>query len=95
MTGLADVDGFKICIQETSRYSSVGRTFVWCTRDRGFKPNQCLLTKYVEENSLAAMLATKRSAGVAPEVNLRTDVTRSLKQGYQGPHKKDLRPPNI
>ena len=27
--------------------------------------------RYVEENGLAAMLATKRSAGVAPEVNLR------------------------
>ena len=26
--------------------------------------------KYVEENSLAAMLDIKRSAGVAPEVNL-------------------------
>ena len=25
--------------------------------------------RYVEENSLAAMLATKRSAGVTPEVN--------------------------
>ena len=27
--------------------------------------------KYMEENGLAAMLATKRSVGVAPEVNLR------------------------
>ena len=58
------------------------------------------------------MLATKRSAGVAPEVNLgehvthnlhqvqirlltlvlkpRGDVTRSPKQGYQWPHKKDM-----
>ena len=27
--------------------------------------------RYVEENSLAAILATKRSAGVTPEVNLR------------------------
>ena len=26
---------------------------------------------YIEENGLAAMLATKRSAGVAPKVNLR------------------------
>ena len=31
--------------------------------------------RYVEENSLAAMLAIKRSAGVAPEVNLREHVT--------------------
>ena len=63
-----------------------------------------------------AMLATKRSAGVAPEVNLREcitctpppsankaalalkprgEVTRSPKQGYQWPHKKDLCPPKI
>ena len=27
--------------------------------------------RYVEENSLAALLAAKRSAGVAPEVNVR------------------------
>ena len=30
--------------------------------------------KYVEENGSAAILATKRSAGVAPEVNLREHV---------------------
>ena len=30
-----------------------------------------LVCKYVDENSLAAMLAANRSAGVAPEVNLR------------------------
>ena len=59
------------------------------------------------------MLAAKKTAGVAPEVNLREctshtplpsvnkaeptvalkprgDVTRSPKQGYQWPHKKDL-----
>ena len=62
------------------------------------------------------MQAAKRSAGVAPEVNLRErvtctplpnankteptlalkpkgDVTRSPKQGYQWPHKKDPCPP--
>ena len=53
------------------------------------------------------MLATKRSPGVVPpEVNLRNalyadkvftltlsaDITRSPKQGYQWPHKKDLSP---
>ena len=37
---------------------------------------------YVEENGSAAMLATKRLAGVTPE-------------GYQWPHKNDLRPPKI
>ena len=31
--------------------------------------------RYVEENSLAAMLATKRSTDVTPEVNLREHVT--------------------
>ena len=64
------------------------------------------------------MLAIKRSAGVAPEVNLREhvthmpppsankaeptlalkprgDVTKSPKQGYQWPHKKDSCPPKI
>ena len=56
----------------------------------------------------------RRSAGVAPEVNLRNstqarkyasestlalkpraDITRSPKQGYQWPHKKDMCPPKI
>ena len=31
--------------------------------------------RYVEENSLAAMLATKRSADVTPDVNLREHIT--------------------
>ena len=62
--------------------------------------------RYMEEIESAAMLATKRSAGVAPEVNLgkhvtcmplptwkpRADITRSTKQGYQWHHKKDLCP---
>ena len=30
-----------------------------------------LVPKYTEDNGSSAMLATKRSAGVAPEVNLR------------------------
>ena len=40
----------------------------------GFKSHQWLLTD-MEECSLAAMLATKRLAGVAPELNLREHVT--------------------
>ena len=32
---------------------------------------QMLVCKYVDCNGLAAMLATKRSVGVTPEVNLR------------------------
>ena len=31
--------------------------------------------RYVEENGLAAMLAAKRSTGIAPEVNPREHVT--------------------
>ena len=56
--------------------------------------------RYVEENGSAAMLATKNSAGVAPEVDLRGcvtdaqirlprgDITRIPKQGYHWSHKK-------
>ena len=33
--------------------------------------------RHMEENDLATMLATKRSAGVAPEVNLREYVTHT------------------
>ena len=70
------------------------------------------LTAASTQSGLAAMLAVKRSAGVAPEVNLRNsaqarknasestlalkpraDVTRSPKQGYQWPNKKDMCPP--
>ena len=58
----------------------------------------------LRRSGLAAMPAAKRSAGVAPEVNLRnpsrtisqstfslksrTDVTRILKHWYQRPHKQ-------
>ena len=69
-------------------------------------------SRYEEEDSLAAIPATKMSEGVAPEMNLREhvthmpppsvnkatrlalkpigDVSRSPKQGYQWPHKKDF-----
>ena len=67
---------------------------------------------YVEENNLAAMLATKKSAGESrgtwhvclhqvwirlPTLALkpRGDITRTPKQGYQWPHKKDLCHPKI
>ena len=66
-----------------------------------------------EMNLRATMLGAKRSAGVAPEMNLREcvthmplpsqirlptlavkpDITRSPKEGYQWPHKKDSCPP--
>ena len=63
-----------------------------------------LVRKYVDQNGSVA----KRSVGVAPEVNQesvaprqrstqakepRVDLTRSPKQGYQWPHKKDCCPP--
>ena len=42
---------------------------------------------YVEEIGSAAMLATKRSAGVAPEVNLREHVThKSLPSANKAAH---------
>ena len=66
--------------------------------------------RYVEENGSVVMLATKRSADVTPEVNLREHcqvqirlptlkprgvVNRSSKLGYQWPHKRDLCPPKF
>ena len=42
----------------------------WHNRPRTQAPLM-LVHRYVDENGLAAMLATKRSAGVTPEVNLR------------------------
>ena len=55
---------------------------------------------YHDQNGLAAMLADKRSAGVAPQVNLgnplqgskkpRADVARSPKQGNPWFHRKCL-----
>ena len=61
--------------------------------------------RYLEENGSAAMLAAKRLAGVAPQMNLWERVTRMLLQivnkaahsGFETqrryPHKKDLWPP--
>ena len=46
-----------------------------------------LVYKYVDENCLAAILAAKRSVGVAPKVNLRILLHVSDKAGKQGdPH---------
>ena len=39
--------------------------------DPGLKPHQYFVRKYMDWNGSAAMLATMRSAGVTPEVNLR------------------------
>ena len=47
--------------------------------------------RYVEEISSATMLAAKRSAGVAPEVNLREYVTcMPLPSGNKAAHRKGL-----
>ena len=45
-----------------------------------------LVHKYVDWNGLAAMLATKRSAGVAPEVNLRFPLHSGTKHTGKGIH---------
>ena len=51
-----------------SRRSSVARAFACDVIDPSFMPIPG--HRYMEEISLAAMLAAKRSAGVTPEVNL-------------------------
>ena len=60
-----------------SRHSSVGGASVlshalgqWHNRCQTQAP-QILVHKYVDQNSSTAMFTTKRSAGVAPEVNMR------------------------
>ena len=45
-----------------------------------------LVQKYVDLNGSAAMLATKRSAGVTPEVNLRILLHAGKKNTRQGIH---------
>ena len=40
-----------------------------------------MICKYVDQKDLAAILTSVLSAGVAPEGNPRTDITRSLKRG--------------
>ena len=65
-----------------NRHSSVGRVSAWSHtvrqwwQDRSwFQALPIPACRYVEKNSSAAILATKRLAGVAPEVNLRECVT--------------------
>ena len=68
----------------------------------GFKPPMPA-HRYMEENGLAAMLAAKRSAGVAPEENLGKCITHTplpsmnkeispevQNRSFSGPTKKDL-----
>ena len=51
-----------------------------------------MICKYVDENSLAAMLAAKRSAGVAPDVNLRILLCVGNKAHKQGDATLALKP---
>ena len=63
----------KILISRTGQDSSVGRAFACGVIGFPFEPHKCL-HRYVEETISAGMLATKRWAGVTPEVNLRESV---------------------
>ena len=47
--------------------------------------------KYMDENSLAIMLATKWSAGATPQVNLKNPSMQAIKHASEGiwPHKKN------
>ena len=57
------------------------------TLDHELKPHQFLyLYKYVDQNSSVTILATKRSAGVAPEVNLRNSLFTGDEACKQGIH---------
>ena len=96
-------------VQSIERHPALSHTVRQWQHDRSlFHAPPMPAHRYVEENSQAAMLATKRSAGVAPEVNLREHVAhmpppcvnKAAHPGLeilrcQWPHKKDLRPPNI
>ena len=77
----------------------------------GSDPTNTCKRKYVDQKVSIAMQATKRSAGVVLEVNLRNPLhisdktckcgihpgfeTLRPKQGYQWPHKKDLCSPML
>ena len=58
-------------ILRPSRHSSVGRASAWSHTVRQQGHDKSFFQGYVEENGLAVILAGKRLAGVAPEVNLR------------------------
>ena len=55
-----------------------------------------LICKYVDENGSAAMLAAKRLAGVAPEVNLGEHTSHmSLPSANKAAHSVDMCPPKF
>ena len=55
-----------------------------------------LICKYVDENGSAAMLAAKRLAGVAPEVNLGEHTSHmSLQSANKAAHSVDMCPPKF
>ena len=66
-----------------NRHNSVGIVSAWCHAERPqqhdrsqFQAPPMPAHRYVNENSWASMLTTKRSAGVTPEVNSREHVTQ-------------------
>ena len=112
---------YKLDKLKPSRDSSVGRASglpgltLWAAAWQLLVSSPTNASQVCGRDGSAAMLAAKRLAGVAPEVNLREciclhqarirlptlalkprgNVTRSPKQGYQWPHKKESCPPKI
>ena len=56
------------------------------TRKNGSFAMRVYVCKYLDQKGSAALLTTKRSAGVAPEVNLRNPLHEGKKQHKQGIH---------
>ena len=76
---------------EPSWHSSVSRVSAWSHtewwHDRpSFQVPLMPACRYMEENSMAAMLAVKRSAGVILEVNFRECVTCTARQSTNKAH---------
>ena len=77
-----------------SRHSSVRKTSThlvshceWQYNRSWFQASPMPAHRYIEENSWAAILANKRSAGVEPEVNLGEYVKHTpLLSAYKAPH---------
>ena len=70
-----------------SRSGRMVKSFVVRMLDREFDPHQCLyMCKYVDQKGLVAILAVKKSVGVAPEVNLRNLLNTVNKVCEQGIH---------
>ena len=82
LTNLQNTKAWKSWKFKLSQHSSVGRASAWSHTVRQqqhsstwFWAPPIPVHRYMEENGSAAMLATKRSAGVTPEVNFMEYVT--------------------